>query len=73
MHMLLRQQCLFATKFLETFTGLLRRQLLFFRGRILTEGGEADWTDDLPVVNAFGEAFIRAHYLVCGRGPSGET
>ena len=60
-----RQQCLNdATNFPETFLG--RTESLKLMLIILTEGGEADWTDDFPVVHSFEEGFVRTHDLVCG-------
>ena len=41
--------------------------------RILTEGGEADRTDNFPVVHSLKEAFVRTHHLVRGRCSSGEA
>ena len=52
----------------ETFACHLR-----FAEILLTEGGEADWTDDFPVVHSLEEGFIRAYHLVSARGPSGES
>jgi hypothetical protein len=69
--MLHRQQRIIATKNQKLSRVAQSHQVLL--PRILTEGGEADRTDDFPVVHSLEEAFIRTHHLVRGRCSSGEA
>ena len=69
--MLHRQQRIIATK--NQKLSRVAQSHLVLLPRILTEGGEADRTDDFPVVNTLEEGFICTYHLVSARGTSGKT